>query len=201
MNTNYIYDYVNVLERVLSTGYHLKYSTNTLEREIAYSSFFQRIEKDEYGNPPIINDSTLISEIFPHQNIDLVNIPIYNQCLWVAEAYLRIQGETRLTFEAIFLYIPITNMYEYFPIFHEMDFSQIINEFKRLYESKSVLEIIVDKYQYSLKDISKELHTSYDTLYSFKKRRRDIQKVNVEVAARLASILRVRIETLVEMKI
>ncbi len=92
-------------------------------------------------------------------------------------------------------------MYGYFPIFHEMDFSQIINEFKRLYSLNSVLSILLTNYGYSLKYVSKETGISYNSLYSYKERRRDIKKINGKDAYLLASLFRVRIETLLELRV
>lgn len=201
MNSEYLYDYANLFERVLSTGYKLNYSTSAIERAISYSSFFQEIEKDKNGFAPIITDIDLIQSLFPEYDVSLDKVPIYNQCLWSAEAYLRIQGFTQLTFEAIFLYIPINKMYHFFTIYHEMDFSQIIQEFTTLYEQKSALSLLIDKYKYSITDISKITNIPTVTLYSLKQRRRNIKKVSVEAIKSIADIFNVRIETLAEIKI
>lgn len=92
-------------------------------------------------------------------------------------------------------------MYEYFPLYHEMDFSHIIKEFKRLYSEKSVLGLLIDRYHYSLTDIAKQIGVSYDLLSSLKQRRRDIRKASVEVVVKLSQLLNVRIETLSEVVI
>lgn len=197
MNSQYLYEYSNVLERILSVCYEYNYSTSSLERLISYSSYFQDVEKDKNTFAPIINDGKLIKEFFPNLKIDLLKMPSYNQCLWAAESFLRIQGETGLTFECIFLYIPINKMYEYFPLYHEMDFSHVIKEFKRLYDEKSPLGLLVEKYHYSLNDVAKEIGVSYDTLSSLKQRRRDIKKTSVDIVVRLAHIFNVRVETII----
>ena len=196
-----LYEYVNVLERILSSAYKYSYSTNMVEKEVSYSSFFQMIEKEKYGYSPITTDVEIIQKIFNDPTIDLNNVLVYNQCLWTAESYIRIQQETGMTFEAIFLYIPIKKMYEYFDTFHEMDFSQIIGEFKRLVSLESILSILRSNYGYSLSYVADKTGISYDTLFSYKQRRRDIKKMNAADAARLASFLRVRIETLLELSI
>ena len=198
MNNQYLYEYTNILEHILSVGYEYNYSTSSLERLISYSSYFQNIEKDNRGFAPIINDVTIINDFFPNLKIDLLKTKHYNQCLWAAESFLRIQGEAGLTFECIFLYISINKMYEYFPLYHEMDFSHIIKEFKRLFEEKSALGLLIEKYHYSLTDIAKQTGISYDLLSSLKQRRRDIKKTSVEVVARLSRIFNVRIETIAE---
>lgn len=198
MNSNYLYDYVNLLERVFSFGYQTNYSTSAIERMISYSSFFQKIEKNE---STLINDSLLLANLFQENNINLETLPVYNQCLWAAEAYLRIQNECRLSFEAIFLYIPINKMYDYFPLYHEMDFSHIINEFISLYKKKSVFSLLLEKYNFTLNNVSKDIGISYETLYSLKQRRRDIKKISVEMGKAISDYFNVRLETLTEIKL
>ena len=202
MNSNYLNEYIDLFERVLSVACELKYSFRAVERRISYSSLFRNIENSDHELPLMILDKELISDIYSDQRpIDLNKIPTYKQCFWVAEAYLRIQGFSKLTFEAIFVYIPIKEMFHYFDIYHEMDFSQIIDEFNRLYASKSVLSIMLDRYEYTIKDVAEKLHVSYETIYSYKHRRRDIKKMEAKPAYELATLLRVRLETLLELSL
>ena len=201
MNSQYLYEYANVLERVLSVGYECNYSTPAIERLISYSSYFQGIENDGDGFAPITTEAALIHSFFPDFKTDLMKVASYNQCLWAAEGFLRIQGETGLTFECIFLYLPINKMYEYFPLYHEMDFSHIIEEFKRLFDERSALGLLIEKYHYSLTDVAKRIGASYDMLSSLKQRRRDIKKASVEVVARLSRVFKVRMETISEIAI
>lgn len=200
MNNYYLSEHIALLERVFSFAYQHKYALKVVEKEVSYSSFFQSIEKRDYFSA-FIDDGSLIKNIFHVSNFDLMQTPTYNQCLWAAEAYLRIQEKTKLTFEAIFLYIPISKMYDYFPLFHEMDFIQIVDEFKRLYFNQSVLNILLTSYNYSLKYVSEILSLPYDSLYSYKTRRRDIKKISGEASYLLASLFHVRIETLLELHI
>ena len=197
MNSNYLYEYTNLFERVLSTAYQYKYHLVALERNISYSSFFQSLERNNIV-APYIDESSLLKQVFPDLEINAVDVKTYNQCMWAAEAYIHIQNEFGFTFELIFLYIPIKKMYQYFDLYHEMDFSQILEEFKRLFIKNSVLSILIDNYGYSVKNISEISKISYETISSLKQRKRDIKKANVESIVILSSILHVRIETLSE---
>lgn len=147
---------------------------------------------------PFVDDYSLITKIFGEAPDDLANIPTYKESAWAAESYCHVQKETHLTFEAIFLYIPIKKMYEYFPLYHEMDFFHIVNEFSRLFFKESILSLLLDKREVSMKYISSETGMSYASIFSYKKRRRDIKKMSAEAACKLANILDVRIETLLE---
>ena len=198
MNSEHLYEYVDLLERVLSYGYDYQYSTKAIERLISYSSFFQSLETN-IKQDQIISEKNLLTSLYPELGeIYFFKIDVHNETLWAAESYLRILKETGLTFECIFLYIPLNKMYKYFDIYHEMDFSQIVNEFKRLYSSKSVLEILSDSYQISLKDINAKTGISYSTLLSLKARKRDIRKTNVSDVYKLSQVFNVRIETIAE---
>ena len=201
MRYSYIDEYAELFSIILSVGYKKQYTTNSIERAISYSPYFQAIEKDVLQIAPLVNDKVLVKTIYPDLNIDFSKITLYVHCVWAAESYLRIQGETGLTFECIFLYIPLKKMYEYFPIYHEMDFSHILNEFQRLYKTQSALSLILDRYGYSIEDVCKKTNIPYETLYSFKKRRRNIKKISVEVASALSYALNKRIETICELKV
>ena len=201
MNSNYFYEYVNLLERVFSYAHQNLYSYGMVEKKIAYCDFFQKIERYTDGFAPIIEEVALIKNIFDEDNPNITDIPSFKECMWAAESYLHIQQETRLTFEAIFLYMPIKKMYEYYPLFHEMDFSQIVDEFNNLYKNESVFSLLISRFNYSLKDIAQKANISYESLFSYKQRRRDIQKISADSACVLASLLKTRIETLIELKL
>ena len=198
MDEVYIQEYTDLLERVLSVAYKRNYYLPALERQISYSQFFRQIERSDNGLPPFIVDNDLVKEIYPEINVSLADTPVYEQCLWAAEAYIRIQESSKLSYEAIFLYIPIKKMYEYFDLYHEMDFIHIINEFYKLFKLNSVVGLLIKKCSISMKTVSKQIDIPYDTLYSYKSRRRDIKKMEAKSAYDLATLLRVRIETLLE---
>ena len=103
MNANYLYEYVDIFERVLSFAYVKKYSTDAVERFISYSSFFIGIESNQNDLGPTLDDKTVVGLIYSCDASNLELAPFYAQCLWAAEAYLRIQHNFGLTFDAIFL--------------------------------------------------------------------------------------------------
>lgn len=201
MNTNYLYDYVDLLEKVLSYGHKHNYSTSTIERSVSYSPFFMKIESNEDYFGAIVETGRLIHSIFPEKTVFTDHAPTYIPCLWAAEAYIRIQEHSKLTFEAIFLYLPIEKMYELFPLYHEMDFSKTIFYFDELVEKQPIFAILLKRYKYTLKYVFENTGISYQTLASLKQRRRDIKKMNIESLYKLSKLFKVRIETLAEIKL
>lgn len=200
MNSAYLYEYASAFERVLSASYAEKYSQAATERSISYSPFFQEIEKSDSPFRPFPDATSLVKSVLGQGDTCLDGLPIYKQCLWAAEAYLRIQMESRLTFEAIFLYMPLTKMYACFPLYHEMDFSRIVEEFKASYAKKSVLGMLLETQGVPLSNLSKKTGIPYDTLASVKSRRRDIRKLSVSNVIAIASFFHVRVETVAEIQ-
>ena len=195
MKDSCLFEYANILERALSTGYKYGYSFDSIERNISYSPFFQLVEKSDHDFSPIVIDTALIKSLYLDIDVNLMDVPVYNQCLWAAESYMRIQHETRLSFETIFLIMPLKEMYSCFPLYHEMDFSQIVQLFLQKKEEKTVFAILLNKYGYKLSDIAKKTKISKETLYSLKQGKREIKKANVDIVQKLANFFNVRIET------
>ncbi len=200
MNIRFIYEYANLIERALSFGYKYSFTFDYIEKSLANNLYVQNIEKDNLVLPPKV-DSDFIDEIYENSNHDKEDVPVYAECLWAAEAYLRIQSRTKLTFEAIFLILPLSQMYNYFPIYHEMDFEIIISVFLEEFRKKSVFASFLNRYKVSLKEISKYTRICYSTLVSLKSRKRDIKKLNVETTYKIANLLNIRIESLAELEI
>lgn len=196
MNENYIYEYSSLLERVFSYAHKNLYSTSAIEKSIAYSSFFQSIEKSGASISKTITENKLIESVFNIANLDSSDVPQYNQCLWAAEAYLRIQLKTKLTFECIFLFLPIKKMYEMFDLYHEMDFSQTVQCFNDIFNSSNTLSKLLENNNITITQLSKETGISVNSLYSLKTKRRNISAMDVLNASKIASFFRVRIETL-----
>lgn len=200
MNIANLDDYTDLLETILSVGYELKYSSNVIEHAIANSSYFQLIEKEADAFSPLIEESALIESCYPKLKNDSYTGRRYVECYWVAEVILRIQLATKLTFECIFLYFPLAEIYEYFPLYHEMDFSQILKVFEERYQKQSALAILLDNYEYQIQDVAEQVFLSSEMVKSLKNRRREIQKTNVAAIVKLANFFHVRIETIAELK-
>ena len=195
MNERHLDEYANILERILSTAAKYQYALATIEKRISDSGFFHLIETSHHGISPLGDDDYLIKSFFPETDINLKDVPIYNHCLWAAEAYMWIQYKTNLSFEAIFLILPLSVMYDRFPIYHEMGFTHIVNHFLERQNEETIFAILLKKFGYKLNDVAKMTNISKDTLYSFKQGKRDIKKANVDIVVRLASVFHVRTET------
>lgn len=195
MDDYHLYEYADILERILSAATKYQYALTTIEKRISDSGFFHLVETSHHGFSPLGDDDLLIKSFFPEIDIDLKEVPIYNSCLWAAEAYMWIQYKTNLSFEAIFLIMPLTVMHDRFPVYHEMDFTHIVDHFLERQKEKTIFAILLERFGYKLNYVAEKTGISKDTLYSFKQGKRDIRKANVDIVSKLANLFHVRIET------
>ncbi len=200
MNSLYHSEYSDLLGRVFDVAYKTSFSLEALEKRISNNAFFKSIEGGLEDFAPTITDVELTKQIFHEISFKIDEIPQYIQTLWAGEAYIYIQEETGLTFEAIFLIFPIGKMLGCFDLYHEMDFSQIVSFFMVERSNKNVFSALLDKYKFSLKEIEEKTGIPYETLRSLKTKRRDIKKASVEVVSSLAKIFNVRIDTIAEIE-
>jgi len=201
MKEEHLYDYIDIVERVLAYIYVQKIYLKYAEHQISYSPFFQGLEKDDRVNNLYQIGEEIVADMFPKISHDFSNVGSYVQSLWAAEVLLRLQIYSHLTFEAIFIYMPLDLIYQCFFVYHEMDFAHMEQRFDEERAKTSVLGFLLKRRKIKMSDLSKKLSIPYQTLLSLKNRRLDIKKTSFDTVYKLATYFNVRPETIVEIEV
>lgn len=188
---------IEVLASILSCGNYYKFSDEVIMKRIAYHPFFIMVEKEKESSVLYQNIDTTVNEIFYDIDLSQYDYRIYNQSLWLAELYVNIHKQTKMTFEAIFLYLPLAKGYSMFPLYHEMDFSQGVDYFISLTEKQGLIALLMKKKGISVVELAKKSGLSYVMTSKLKRREKDISKVAASNYLNLVSCLDVRPETLI----
>ena len=142
---------------------NLRAFTNNLER----SELATKIEKsqyDDYFNKPI-------EQIF----FDITNkiiekdtsFGVFDDAYWCGYSYFELQNRTNKSFAFIFLKLTLEKMVDLYPVYHEMDFSSLLQEFNQLNEEKTILRLLCEDKKCSLKKLSSEIEISKTTLSKY----------------------------------
>ena len=201
MKEEHIYDYIDVVERVLAFAHVRQIYFKHVEHQISYSSFFQGLEKDNSVNNRYLLGEELTFEIFPEVIHDFSDVPSFNQTTWVSQVLLQLQAYSKLTFEAIFIYLSLETIYQCFHVYHEMDFSQMNKRFDEERKKASILGRLLKQRKIKMTELSKKLDIPYDTLLGLKLGRLDIKKTSFNNVYKLASYFHVRPETIAEIEV
>lgn len=199
MNNDF-YNYqksVNDLTLVLSLAYFHHFSFKAIEKRIVQSKYFSLFTSDFINKESYATSYDILKEIFPDVDID-ENIDIfYNELEWVSMMYIYIISKTNFNFETIFCYIHINDAIKMYKLYHEMDLSLSYDEFNKLRKEKSIIKIRMKELEYTNEFVSKNVNLSYSMINSLKNRKRDIKKVDVNSALKLANLLKINVETLI----
>lgn len=193
---DYRQDYETHLSLALSFGHAAGFAPRVIEQRISRSSFFSRLEEENVLIPPNETPENLIDKMFPDANRRYEGLVQYGQCAWLAELYLDIQKKTGLTFEAMFLYLPLLDGYKLFPLYHEMDFSQAEKEFERRYLASTILNEAMKRGKYTSSELAQGTVISVSMVNSLRQGKRDLRLLRGDKLLLMAKMLNLRPETL-----
>ena len=142
---------------------HLTSFTTALSK----SNFVHIIEKNIYDdifNQPL---EELFYEItgFKIENDD--SYGIYNDAYWCGQCYFDLFLNLGKCFEFIFLKLPLEELLNLYPIYHEMDFSSLVEYFNKIDKEKTILRLLCINNHCSLNDISIATSVSINTLKKY----------------------------------
>lgn len=193
---DYIQKYENVLTYVLGRSITNGYSFSFIERNIAYSVTFSEFEKSNVTNIAFSSNEKIYSELFDDENNGYEENP-YDIYGWLGYIYIHLFLEFKITFEMLFIALPIETAIQMYPVYHEMDISQLDNYFAcELFPSS--LSCIMKKRDITMQELANKTNIPFATIRSLKLGYRDIDKLEVFKTVLIASALNVKIESLLK---
>ena len=187
-----VQSYVEALACLLSYGNKNRFASAFVERSIAYSKPFTELENGNSRMLAFSSPHQICLAVFSDASPVFDGQEIYSEFGWVAETYVRLALKHRpLTFEFLFLAFPISEMVEKYPLYHEMDFSQIEEEFqRRIHYSK--LDLILKRFGITTSRLSSETSLSMYTVRSLRYGYRQMSKTEAETVIKIASYLGIK---------
>ena len=134
---------------------------------LSNSSFINAIEKNTFNdlfNKPI---ETLLLSITGFAVKEDNSYGIYNDAYWCGQNYFDLHIKTKKSFSYIFLKIPFEELMNVYSIFHEMDFTSLLDYFHKKEKEKTILRILCEEKRCSLNDLCKATSLSLNTLRKY----------------------------------
>lgn len=121
---------------------------------LAKSEFVSKIEQnhyDDYFNKPL-------EDIFFHITHNRIKVEesygIYNDAYWCGISYFNLYLKTHKPLSYIFLKLPLATLIDVYAIFHEMDFSSLLDYFQKKEKEKTILRLLCEQNKCSLTKLS-----------------------------------------------
>ena len=195
LSDDYIEKYIEtlcyLLERATSEGY----SVNVIEKSIAYSTMINELEKSNITLMAFSSIEKNYKDIFPYKDNYHFVSNIYGIYGWIAECYIRLFLKFQITFETLFIVLPINDMLGIYPLYHEMSFSHIDDLFRDRV-TYSYLDCIMKYKNISNNDLSGMTGIPFSTINALRYGKRDIGKLESQALLKLSQALAVKMESL-----
>ena len=137
--------------------------TASLER----STFANLIEEDvydDYFNTPLTRIFFDITKMHIEKD---ASFGIYNDAYWCGYSYFELQQRLKKPFSYLFLKLPLSKMMDIYPIFHEMDFSALLEFFEKEKDKKTILRALCEQRRCSLSKLSASTGINQATLSKY----------------------------------
>lgn len=157
--------------------------TNMLEK----SDYISVIEKNKYESSLDKTVDLLFYEITGFEVNEDNSYGIYNDAYWCGQNYFDLHLKTNKSFSYIFLKLPLEQMLNIYIIFHEMDFSSLVDYFYKKCEEKTIIRLLCEKNNKSLADISKGTLIALSTLKKYNMSDEYLYKASFQIIAKLVS--------------
>ena len=194
LSDDYVEKYQDSVGYILGRAISNNYSFSFIEKTIASSSIFKEFENSNITQIAFSSPMCLYSKLFDDEND--YEYEIYSKYAWLGYIYIQLFFELKITFELLFLLLPIEEALQMYNLYHEMDISQTINYVKSKMKP-SILHYLISKKNISLNELSNSSGLSFSTIRSLVYGYRDIGKLELKKANQIASSLNVRLDSLI----
>lgn len=148
MNKSYNLDKtIDFISQIFQFGFDAEFSFEHIQDEFVHSLLCTQIENND--DSFIYDIEKYSSDLFDGQ----VNFKSSSglRAYFLAEAYVKLFYKFQKSFEYLFIYLPLSFLYEKYDVYHEMDISMVYDLFASLEKEETLLNILIKK-----KKINKE---------------------------------------------
>lgn len=194
LSDDYLTKYSDTLSYLIYRSYKEGYSTNYIEKSIAYCKVINELERSNITTIAFTSFEKIYQDIFPSKNNDFV-YNAYDEFGWCGYVYMHLFIKTKITFEALFFLIPLKEMLSLYHLYHEMGITQI-EEYAKNKLKYTILDIVMKELNISSKKLADITNISESTITALRYKKRDIGKLEASKLSLIAFALNVKIETL-----
>lgn len=180
-----------IIGRTISNGY----SPRFVEKTIAYSSAFSLFEKSDITELAFSSSEYIFGRMFDINASNEYEYSPYDVYGWLGYIYVHLFFDLKITFESLFITLPIDEAINMYPLYHEMDYLQSLEYVKSKIKYSLLDEIMTCRKLSSLK-LSRLSGVSCSTISALRYNKRDINKLEASSLLKLSNALRVKMESL-----
>ena len=153
--------------RLFVIGILSKMNLNSFTTLLERSDFVNEIETKNYDRV----DSSSLEDLF--FNFTKMNLHednsrgIYNDAYWCGYIYFELHLRMNKPFSYLFLKLPLSKLLDMYPVYHEMDITQVEECITSIDKDNTIVKLLCKKKKTTLAKLSKETGISINTIKKY----------------------------------
>jgi len=169
MNNYYLRIVQDAFARLFVLAVKQKMNLLAITINLENSEYVRFIEKGDYTSIANKDIKDIYQSIFGVALDKDDSAYTYNDAYWSGYSYFQLHLRTNKSFAYLFLKLPLARMLDMYPVYHEMDITQLEEEFHRLEKEKTILRSLCENGCISLSKLSDKTSISQSTLAKYNK--------------------------------
>ena len=187
---NYKQRFTDHMGRIFYLAIKHKFHFSAITNKLSNSTFLRRIEYGDYSMLMDYTPEELFTSIFNFET-DELSLMKYNDAYWCGYVYANIFYEFNKPFSYIFLTLPLKELIDKYPVYHEMDITAIFELFEEKEKEETILSRLLSLRKMKMTTLSKLTNIPVATIKHYKKSNENIFKANFITVKKIALALEV----------
>lgn len=158
--------YIDYIARLFSLAVNNKNHPETITDVLANSDLLKDIENNKYDL--LINNRVIDNYKYIFSFIVENEMNNYDIGYWCGYIYMNIFYKYAKPFSYIFLVLPLKELLVMYPVYHEMDISEVYEQFEIKMSNSTIMKRLLKKYEISATELSRKSKVSLRVIEYFK---------------------------------
>lgn len=198
MNKYLIDDVKQSFARLFVLAVHRSLNLYSFTSYLADSDYVKSLEN---GDINAVSD-TPVKELFGDVTKEMIredsSYGIYNDAYWCGHCYFELFLQTHKPFSYLFLKLPLEKMLSVYEVYHEMDFTALLELFRKKEQEVTILGALCKDKKCSLTKLKEATGISVNTLRKYRYNDELLYKASFQNVYKLAKYLEVPISLFVK---
>ena len=188
-NRTDIHKYIDHFAQIVSLCVSAKYNLNAITEILSRSQLVSDIEENEYSLMYEYTPYQNFKTIFPDAIVQDNSYQNFNDAYWCGFVYMNIMYEYKKPLTYIFYIMPLELLLDLYPVYHEMDISQIYERFEKEEQQESLLSRLLRSKNISATQLASKAKVPVKTIYHYKDDNKYLYKASFQTIMKLARAL------------
>lgn len=183
--------FTDYLGRIISIAVKRKIVFQVITQKLSDSDLLKEIENGDYFLILNYTPEELFSKIFDMDPVVETSYFKYDDAYWCGYIYANIFYRYDKNFPYIFLILPLEELLDMYPLYHEMDISSLFNYYDELEKKETLLSRLLKYRQIKATKLSILTGISFETIKYYKKNNQNIYNANFNTIKKIAIVLNI----------